>query len=206
MDPIVEDILLLKWHGRVWQWFAGHAQGKRVLPLLALIAFADAIISPLAAEVYLAALMVANPRRWKWYLAVAVSFSTLGAAVGYFFAKYLFAQFGMSILHFYGLERQFVDAQHVLRGHVFTTVGIGSFLPLPDKVFIYAAGFLSVHFLPYIAGYFLGRGARMTVVVYLSERYGKHVVDLLAEYARWFVLALLAILALYGIVHLHLLG
>lgn len=195
----------LGWHERMWQWFIGHAEGPQVLPLLALVAFTDAIISPLAAEVYLAALMAAHPRRWAAYLSIAILFSTAGAVAGYFFAHFLFQQFGQAVINFYHLQAQFVDAQHLLRGHVFLTVGIGSFLPLPDKVFIYAAGFLSVHFVPYIAGYFLGRGLRMAVVTYLAGLYGKKVVDLFFKYSHWFLLGLVTLVAIYGIVHWHIL-
>lgn len=193
------------WHERIWLWFTHHAEGPQVLPLLALVSFSDAIISPLAAEVYLAALMAAHPRRWVGYLSIAILFSTAGAVVGYFFAHFLFQQFGQAIINFYNLQAQFIQAQELMRGHVFLTVSIGSALPLPDKVFIYAAGFLGVKFVPYIIGYFIGRGVRMAVVTYLAGLYGKKAVDLFFKYTHWFLAGLALLIAIYGIVHFRIL-
>ena len=190
---------------RSWQWFSSHAQGKHALPWLAVIAFTDTIISPLAPEIFLVALMLAHPKRWREYLPVSIAFSTLGAIVGFFLASFLFTQFGDPILNFYGLERGFNTARHLLVGHVFLMMALASFTPLPDKVFIYAAGFLGVHFWPFILGFFFGRSIRMALVCYLTERFGKHILDIIDRYVVWFFGVVLALLAIYGIVHWHLL-
>ncbi len=196
---------IANFRNRIWQWFSAHAQSKRALPWLAVIAFTDTIISPLAPEIFLVALMLAHPKRWREYLPVSIAFSTLGAVVGFYVASFLFVQFGDPILHFYGLEKGFNTARHLLLGHVFLVMTLASFTPLPDKVFIYAAGFLGVHFWPFILGFFLGRSIRMALVCYLTERFGKHILDLMGRYALWFFGVALALLAIYGIVHWHLL-
>lgn len=187
----------------MWRWFIHHAEGPYVLPLLALVAFADSFFLPVAVEFYIAALIAAHPKRWPEYLIVAIVFSTLGAAAGYFFAKYLFIQFGDAILHFYHWEKSFAEAQYVLRGHVFVTIATGSLLPLPDKVFVYAAGFLSVHFMPFLVGYFMGRGTRIAITTFLAQKYGRKFIEMFTEYVRWFVVGLIFILAMYAIVHWH---
>src|SRR5581483_8571456 len=165
------DIPLLNWRQRTWAWFQHHAQGTYALVWLALVSFADAVFFPVAPEVFLVALMLAHPSRWRQYLLTALPASTLGAATGYAIAHFLFHQFGEPILNFYGATGAFAQVQHLVRGHVFWTMAVGNFSPIPDKVLIYAGGFLGVHFLPFIACSFLGRGARMSVAVYLTERY-----------------------------------
>ena len=198
--------LLQEWHARTWPWFEEHAQSRYALWWLALVAFADAIFFPIATELFLVALMLARPARWREFLLVAVVFSTLGAVVGYSIAHYLFAQFGMPILAFYHLEGAFAAARHAIGGHVFIAMAVASFTPIPDKVFIYAGGFLGVHFLPFIAGYFLGRATRMALVVYLTGRYGSEVLSLINRYLVYFAILLVALGTIYAMVHWHLLG
>jgi membrane protein YqaA with SNARE-associated domain len=189
---------------RMWNWFERHAKRPHALGWLAFVAFTDAVVSPLVPEVFLAALMLAHPNRWKQYLSVAILSTTLGAAVGYFIAGFLFIQFGEPILAFYGLNSAFETARHLIMGHVFITMAVASFTPIPDKVFIYAGGFLGVHFVPFIAGYTLGRGVRMALVTYLAGHFGKHALDLINRYLLWAGAALVILATIYAMVHWHL--
>jgi membrane protein YqaA with SNARE-associated domain len=197
---------LADYRDRTWQWFMHHAQSPYALWWLSLVAFSDAIFFPIAPEVFLVALMLARPERWRQYLSISLISTALGASVGYFVARLLFHQFGDPILHFYGLGHAFFAARHIILGRVFIAMAFASFTPIPDKVFIYAAGFLGVPFFPFISGYFLGRGVRMALVCYLTGRFGKRVLELIDEYLRAVAIALLAFLVLYGIVHWHLLA
>lgn len=183
------------WRGKSWGWFTRHAESRHALVWLALLAFADGIFLPIAPEIFLVALMLARPTHWKRYLPVAIASSVAGAAVGYVVAAFLFHQFGEAILNFYGLHHAFAEARHLVRGHVFFAMVLAAFTPLPDKVFIYAGGFLGAHFVPFITGYFVGRSIRMAVVTYLTQRYGRHILDLLREYA---VVAAIALVVFVG--------
>jgi membrane protein YqaA with SNARE-associated domain len=195
-----------EWHARSWPWFQTHAQSRHALAWLALVAFSDAIFFPIAPEIFLIALMLAHPAKWRSYLPVAIVSSMAGAAVGYSIAAFLFHQFGEPILVFYHLEKAFTFARHFIAGHVFWAMAVASFTPIPDKVFIYAGGFLGVHFFPFIAGYFLGRGIRMALVVYLTGKYGADVLGLINRYLLWFGALLVVLATIYGMVHWHLLG
>lgn len=150
--------------------------------------------------------MLAHPKRWREYLLTALSASILGACVAYYIASALFHQFGQPILAFYGLEHSFMVVQHYLRGHVFATMALGNFLPIPDKVLVYAAGFLGAHFLPFLTGYFVGRGVRMSVAVYLAGRFGANALVIIRRYFTYFALILVALATIYAMVHWHLLG
>lgn len=189
-----------------WQWFIGHAERPHALGWLALVSFTDAIVSPLAPELFLVALMLAHPGRWRQYLATAVFSTIAGAAVGYYIAVFLFHQFGEPLLAFYHLQMAFETARRLIMGHVFLTMAVASFTPIPDKVFIYAGGFLGVRFAPYIVGYFLGRSIRMALVVYLTGRYGQDAFTLFTRYIIWAAPLVLALAVGYAIVHLHLFG
>lgn len=204
MSWISENITTAR--DKSWAWFEARAHSKHALFWLAVVAYTDAVISPLVPEAFLAALMLARPDRWKQYLLVAIASTTAGAATGYFIATFLFHSFGEPLLHLYGLGGAFVAAQHVIRGHVFLALALASFTPIPDKVFIYASGFLGVHFVPFIAGYMLGRGARMAIVAYVVGKYGKGVIAIINRYFLYVALAVALLFGYYIIVRLHLFG
>ena len=194
------------WHKHSWAWFTRHAQSRHALWWLALVAFTDALFFPVAPEVFLVALIIAHPDRLNRYLPVAIIATTLGALAGYGVAAVLFQQFGEPILQWYGLGGAFEHARHFIEGHVFWAMALASFTPIPDKVFIYAGGFLGVPLLPFIVGYVLGRGARMALVCYLARHFGARILDLIGRYIKIAGLILLAIIAYYGTVHFHLFG
>jgi membrane protein YqaA with SNARE-associated domain len=197
---------LKQWQEDVWAWFQVHARSPHALVWLSLVAFADAIFFPIAPEVFLVALVLAHKERAKQYLATAAVSSAVGAVAGYFIAAFIFREFGEPILQFYHLEGAFHTARHIIGTHVFWAMAAASFTPIPDKVFIYAGGFLAAPFLPFIAGYALGRSARMALFVYLTEAYGRSVLGIMARYFKWVGVLLVALFALYAIVHWHLLG
>jgi membrane protein YqaA with SNARE-associated domain len=190
---------------RLWQRFVVLARGPHALFWLGVCAITDPIFFPIAPEIYLAALMIAHPTRWKFYLVVATVCSFIGAGIGYFVGAFLFHQFGMPLLHFYHLDGAFREAQHILGQHVFIGMILVAFQLIPEKVFVLAGGFLGAPFLPFMAGFFIGRVIRLSVTVYLTHRFGAQILTIIQKYFLFFTVLLLAILAYYGIVHWHLL-
>lgn len=193
------------WRTKVWDWFTRLAQGPHALWWLAVAAGLDPIFSPLAPEIYLVALMLAHPARWRSYLSVSIVSSTVGAAAGYVVGAFLFHQFGLPLLQFYHLQGAFNQARHLIMGHVFVAMVLAAFSPIPEKVVVLAGGLLGVHFTPFILGFFVGRSIRLAVITYLTQRFGKHILDFLHRYFLAFTLLLLAVLIYYGIVHFHIL-
>ena len=190
---------------RLWQRFIVLAQGPHAIFWLAVCAVTDPIFFPIAPEIYLAALMLAHPKRWRTYLGITSVFSIIGAAVGYYIGAFLFHQFGVPLLQFYHLEHAFRLAQHILLVHVFVGMILVAFQLVPEKVFVLAAGFLGAPFLPFILGFAIGRVVRLSLTVYLTHRFGMRVLRVIKEYFLGFTILLLVILAYYGIVHWHLL-
>jgi membrane protein YqaA with SNARE-associated domain len=192
------------WHERLWQRFVALAQGPYALVWLAVFAMLDPIFSPVPPEVYLAALVLAHPKRWREYLTICIAFSTLGAAIGYFVGAFLFHQFGLPLLHFYHFEAAFREGRHLLMGHVIAGMILVAFSLIPEKVVVLAAGFLGAFFPAFIIGFFIGRALRLALIAYLMHRFGTRMLDVVKKYFFWFTLLLVAILLYYGIVHFHL--
>ncbi len=199
---VIEHITTVRERG--WQWFEAHARSRFALAWLALIAFTDTIFSPLTAEAFLAALVLAHKEKWKTFLAVSWVSSVAGAATGYWLLYYVFRVFGEQFLTSWGLQDAYTNAQSLLGGGIFLTMLLASFTPLPDKIFIYAAGILGVPFWPYIVGFMIGRGGRMGVVTYLVWKFGAPVLEVVNKYSVHTALGAIAILVAYAMVHWHL--
>jgi membrane protein YqaA with SNARE-associated domain len=193
------------WKDALWQRFIVLARGPHALFWLGVCALTDPIFFPIAPEIYLAALILAHRDRFKTYLAITVICSTVGAALGYFIGAFLFKQFGMPLIQFYHLESAFREARHLLMGGVFVGMILVAFQLIPEKVFVLAAGFLGAPFLPFLAGFFIGRAARIALIAYLTKRFGGNVLSVIKRYFLAFTILMLAFIAYYGIVHLHLL-
>lgn len=189
----------------MWERFAALARGPHALFWLAVCALADPIFFPIAPEIYLVALILAHKPRFSEYLTVAITFSTIGAGLGYCVGALLFHQFGMPLLHFYHLEPAFVHAQGLIKGGVFFGMILVAFQLIPEKVFVLAAGFLGAPFLPFIAGFFVGRAARLALIAYLADRFGENVMLLIKRYFLASTILLMLGIAYYVIVHLRLL-
>lgn len=190
---------------KLWYWFKEHARSRLALLWLALIAFTDTLFSPITAEAFLTALMLAHRDRWRVYLPIAWIFSILGTVAGYWLFYYLYRSFGEGLLASWGYTGAFAFAQDLIGAHIFTTLLIASFTPLPDKVFIYAAGVLGAPFAPFVAGFAIGRGLRMSVVTFVVWKFGEPVLEMVDRYAVWSAVAAVAIFALYAIVKFNLL-
>ena len=189
---------------RSWTWFVEHARSRFALVWLAVIAFTDTLFSPFTAEAFLAALVLAHRDHWRRYLPVALAASTAGAAAGYWVLYWAFRSFGEPMLASWGLDGIYGMAQTLLGGQIFFAMLLASFTPLPDKLFIYAAGVLGSPFAPFIAGFVIGRGARMSVVTYLVWRFGAPVLEVINRYSWLAAAGAVALLAVYAIVHWHL--
>ena len=59
---------------------------------------------------------------------------------------------------------------------------ISSFTPLPYKIFVVTAGFLSINFILFVIISFIGRGLRFYLVSYLADRYGNYAIDYINKY------------------------
>lgn len=199
---VIEHITTTRERG--WQWFVEHAKGRFALWWLALVAFTDTLFSPFTAEAFLAALVLAHRERWQTFLPVSLAASVAGAAAGYWLLYFLFRTLGEQFIAGWGLSGVYDVAQDLLGAQIFATMLLASFTPLPDKLFIYAAGVLGAPFVPFIVGFMIGRGARMSIVTYLVWRFGAPVLELVNKYSGFAALGAILILVAYVMVQLHL--
>ena len=106
----------------------------------------------------------------------------------------------------WGFTDAYAAAQSLLVGHIFVVMLVASFTPLPDKAFIYAAGILGAPFAPFLLAFIIGRGLRMSVVVYLVWHFGAPILEAADRYFVYATVVVVALVALYATVHWNLLA
>ena len=92
----------------------------------------------------------------------------------------------------------------ILSGNIFLVMAFVTFTPLPDKFFTLLSGFVGAPFLPYAAGFLVGRAVRFTLVAYLVHRFGSRVIDAINKYSAYVAVGVVLLGIIYGMVHWHL--
>lgn len=181
---------------RCWSWFSARAHGKHALFWLIVLSILEPFISFIVPETLLVPILLAGSKRWKFYAFVSSAACAVGSVIGYFVGAYFFELVGRRLIELYGLQEHFVRAQMVMEEHLFAAMFTASFTPLPDKVFVLAAGFFGASFLPYLLGFIVGRSLRIYLIAFLVHRFGAHVIRLLERYFLGATLLLTLMLAI----------
>lgn len=172
---------------RALRW-AAH---PRAAWLLALLSFVEAIIFPVAPEIMLAPMVLARPARWARYAAISLAGSLAGALIGYALGHFAFDAVRPLFAYLGWLER--LDALVAqLRLDVvahpwsaFWMLVVAGFVPIPLKVFTWAAGIVGMPLLPFLAGMLVGRGKRVFLLAGLIRLGGKRAEEALHRWIEW---------------------
>lgn len=191
---------------RAWAWFAMRAHTKQATLWLCFLSYIEPFLSPIVPETLMAAMILAVRERWKYYAALTIFFTFLGGVTGYVLGMFIFEGFAKPLLEFSGFKEFHKISQQLLGSNIFFVMFFIALTLLPDKPFTYISGFIGAPFLLYAAGLLFGRTARVVLVAYLTYRFGPQILDAINKYFFWFAVAILAFLALYGIVHWSPLG
>jgi len=170
---------------------------------LVILSFVEAFIFPIAPEIMLAPMTLAKPQRWARYATTSLCGSLLGAIVGYALGHYAF-HFVRPLLVDLGWMPRFeslVAELHNQSGwRIFWLLVLAGFVPIPLKVFTWAAGFVGVPWPAFLAGMLVGRGKRVYLVagaIRLGGKRAEHALHRWIEWIGWGMLVLIAFIVIY---------
>jgi membrane protein YqaA with SNARE-associated domain len=193
--PLYEFALRWAAHPRA-EWF------------LAALSFVEAFIFPIAPEVMLAPMTLAQPRRWARYATISLGSSLLGSFVGYALGHFAFG-LARPLLADIGwlaaIENQ-VARLHDLSGwKIFWMLVLAGFLPIPLKIFTWASGLAGVPLPAFVAGMLVGRGKRVYLLCGAIRLGGKKVEEKIHRWIEWIGWGLIALIVLVVVyfVYLH---
>lgn len=149
--------------------------------LLSFISFIESIFFPIPVDVLLIPMSLKFPNQWKYLSLITTISSVVGGLVGYALGVFLFDEIYPYIVNF-GHQESFETVQSLFIEHGILILFISSFTPLPYKVFVIAAGFLSINLLLFVIVSFIGRGLRFYLVAYVSKEYGLQILNIINRY------------------------
>lgn len=159
-------------------------------------AFIDAIIFPIPAFFLQITLSVANPDSALWYALIGYVGCLLGTPIGYSIGKLLGTKFLLKIL-----KKEWVEsASSMFRKNGEGAILIGSFTPIPFKVFTIISGTLNFSLWRLILFAAIGRAVKFFAVGALFYFYGRQAKYLIENYLSLIFLGIAILLTIIWIV------
>ena len=131
--------------------------------ILVVLSFVEAFVFPVAPEVMLAPMCLAQPKRGFRYAALSLLGSVFGMFVGYAIGHYAI-DLVMPWLIDLGYGPTFDSVKKEAIAHGFWMLLIAGFTPVPFKIATIAAGAVGMPLLPFFFGGLIGRGKRVFLV------------------------------------------
>lgn len=156
------------------------------------LAFLDSFIVPVPPFFLQIAMSILDPSSAMRFALVAFTGSVLGAPIGYILGKWL----GKPLLHKILPAKWTEKASELFSKNGDAAVLIGSFTPIPFKVFTVLSGVFGYSITKLMLFAILGRGMKFFLIGLLFQLYGQQAKALLDEYLDVSLLAVAVALAL----------
>jgi membrane protein YqaA with SNARE-associated domain len=182
------------------------ASNKRAEWYLAGLSFVEAFIFPIAPEIMLAPMTLAQPQRWAHFATISLAGSVLGSFVGYalgHFAFDLLRPFLADIGWLPTLDSLVLQLRTDMAEHAWKAFGIlvlAGFMPIPLKIFTWASGIVGIPIPAFVAGMLIGRGKRVYLLCGLIRLGGERAEAALhrwIEWIGWGIVALIVLIIVY---------
>ena len=151
---------LLSWYQKAIQ-LSTHPKAPWYMSALA---FLDASVFPISPLFMLLPMSFAAPKRSFYFGSLAVVASFLGSILGYVIGYYCIESFLNDFIIWLGYESYYQTAVNWFGVWGVWTLVIGSFVPVPYKIFTIGAGVMQLHFGLFLVGSLVGRIARFSLV------------------------------------------
>lgn len=175
-------------YNRVLRWSA-HRLAPRYL---AGVSFAESSFFPIPPDIMLVPMAVARPERASWFALLTTVASVAGALLGYAIGHFALEAL-LPWIEAAGMAEDYRTAVAWFDRWGLWVMLLAGFTPLPFKLFTIAAGALSLALLPFLAGCFIGRGARFGLVATVAGMLGPRVEPWVRKWIEWLGWGLLLI-------------
>jgi membrane protein YqaA with SNARE-associated domain len=197
MAPDYVNAELNKEAKRIDRWIAYIASRTWIRSGVFLVALLEATISPVLPELVVAAVLsYRKDISWKLLAFISALGSTAGAAILYVTGRYLYRAHEAFFDKFLGGTFG-AYTERLLDHNAFLSMFLAAFTPLPDRIFAFLGGLLSLSFPVVVVAFFLGRIIRVGIVAYFSYRFGDEARQYILKHTKLVTAALILLIALY---------
>jgi len=149
------------------------AAKKHAVWVLAAISFAGSSFFPIPQDVFLIAMILAQPTRAFFLAFVCTISSVLGAYLGYGIGMFFFDTVAQPLMAMYGYMEQFYLFKDYYHEFGYWIVFGGGFTPFPYKIVTIASGAVGLDLWILTIGSLMSRGIRFFLIAYLLWRFGE---------------------------------
>ena len=179
---------------RLYEWVLGWAETRYAGKAMALLAFGEAIVLPVPADVLLIALCMGRPKSSFRWAGVCTFWSVIGGTTAMLIGLAIGKDRVVEVMGWIGQEQAAGRALDLLKAWGFWTVAVAALTPVPYNVCSWLAGFSDVHPLTYLAASAIFRPMRffgVAALVFIFGAPAKRFIDRYFNLATWLVMALL---------------
>lgn len=182
----------------LYDWVLKWADTPYGVPVLFVIALAEASFFPIPPDVLLLALSLARSSQALFYAAISTLGSVLGGILGYGIGVWFWA--ACSAFFFANIpgfsEGAFMRVQGYFVEYGFWAVFAAGFTPIPYKIFTIASGVFGISFPVFVLASVVSRGLRFFLVATLIYFFGPPIRSFIDKYFN--LLSILFIVLLIG--------
>jgi membrane protein YqaA with SNARE-associated domain len=183
---------------RVDRWIAYVVNHAWIKTGIFLVAFLEATILPILPEIVVGTILTyRKDLSWKLLSVISALGSTTGAAALYLAGRYLYASYQSTFDAF--LEGSVIASytDTLLNQNSFIAMFVASFTPLPDRVFAFLAGLLTLNIAIVVPAFFLGRLTRVGIVAYFSYHFGDEAREYILRHTKTATISVIFLVVLY---------
>ena len=185
--------------------WAGYKYANSILAFVSLL---ESFIFPIPTDVMIIPMVIAKRNKFLKIALIAITFSVLGALVGYYIGYIFFNEIGIKIFELFGSEdanifkEKLSSEKGLLSGVII--LFIAGFTPLPFKIITISSGFVHFNILLFIIICFIARGLRFFLVAYLTYKYGEAIGPFLEKKGgQWTVIITAIIVLISAFIYLN---
>ncbi len=168
---------------------------------LAIVSFVESSFFPIPPDIMIVPMVIAKKNDYLKIFLIATFSSAVGGLLGYFIG-FVFLDFAMNVIEFYGYEEKVINLKDNLSSgnnfiYFLGTLFLAGFTPLPFKVFTITSGMIGFNIFIFFVVCLVSRALRFFVVSYLSFKFGDTFNEFMEKNAaKWFSIVGLVIVAI----------
>jgi membrane protein YqaA with SNARE-associated domain len=180
----------------IYDWTMANASGRHAWAALFAISFAESSFFPIAPDILLMPMVLADRKRAFWLAAWCTLASVLGGMLGYAIGALLYDSIGQWVIRAYGYGNRIEEFRAFYAEWGAWVILIKGALPIPYKLITILSGFAGYNFGAFIVLSAITRGARFGAEAALLYRFGepiRHFVEKRLELAMLIVVGTIII-------------